>query len=191
MKTGARGGSWDCIQPSTFPTSTDPEESFHVLTRFYSFCSQAQDIPYRVPLFLTLALFSKRQDPWTLFAYCKAGRTPCSLQGRRGAKTPVNERAFQPPPSLPPPHHSQEHLGVRLAPPSRPPTWDSRIGSCPAPPSPHWVRGRGSKFPGLPFCSSFTKEEVQILQRQACAGTLACVCPIGRRMVPAQSPPAL
>lgn len=69
-----------------------------------------------------------------MFAYCKAGCTP--HQGKRGAETPVNTPGFQPPPSPPQPHHSWEHCGVRLAPPSRPSTWDSRIGSCPAPPSP-------------------------------------------------------
>lgn len=60
-------------------------------------------------LILNGCTFQEDTDLWTLFAYCKAGCTPCSLQGRRGAETPVNKRGFQPPPSLPP-HHSREHL---------------------------------------------------------------------------------
>ena len=121
-------------------------------------------------LFLRPALFKETQNIYTVVAI--------EANARGALKRRLTSRAFRP--SL---QVRLEPGGIRLAPPSGSPTWDSRIGSRPAPPS---------SLRRLEDCISAVlqqkRKQMQTLQR--CLGTLDHMLS-GQDTVSAQSPSVL
>lgn len=110
----------------------------------YSFCPEVQDIPYKVSvlkLILNARTFSRKRiisEHCLHIAKKTAIHSNWRGEQKRMPTCRVSTPQTRPSPALPPP-------GTRRCPPRtalRSPTWNSRIGSRPAPPSRHgWEDG--------------------------------------------------